>query len=118
MNKRIKNEKSNNKKEIHKNNGGIQYGNQKTYGSGNNEYPNLYAKENGSGINTETVKTDGIDANADWYSSPTTEDSSTANEGLTVTQTYYYFSNTPVNGQQKEKRKIHNKKKKSVTAFK
>ena len=97
MNKRIKNEKSNNKKEIHKNNGGIQYGNQKTYGSGNNEYPNLYAQENGSGINTETVKTDGIDANADWYSSPTTEDSSTANEGLTVTQTYYYFSNTPSN---------------------
>ena len=75
--------------------GEIQYGNSKTYGSGNNQYPNLYAKENGSGINTETVKTDGIDVNADWYSSPTTEDSSTASDGLTVTQTYYYFSSTP-----------------------
>ena len=92
VNKRIKNEKSNNKKEIHKNNGGIQYGNQKTYGSGNNEYPNLYAKENGSGINTETVKTDGIDINAEGDNSPTTEDASTANDGLTVTQTYYYMS--------------------------
>ena len=76
---------------------GIQYGNTKTYGSGNNQYPNLYAQENGSGINTEEVKRDGIDVNADGYSSPTTEDSNTANEGLTVTQTYYYFSNTPSN---------------------
>ena len=73
----------------------VQYGKTKTYGSGYNQYPNLYAQENGSGINTEKVKTDGIDVNADGYSSPTTEDSSTANEGLTVTQTYYYFSNTP-----------------------
>ena len=75
--------------------GGIQYGNTKTYGSGYNQYPNLYAQENGSGINTEEVKTDGIDVNADGYDSPTTEDASTANNGLTVTQTYYYFSNTP-----------------------
>ena len=75
--------------------GGIQYGKIKTYGSGYNQYPNLYAQENGSGINTETVKTDGMDANADGYSVPTTETSSTANEKLTVTQTYYYFSNTP-----------------------
>ncbi len=74
---------------------GTQYGNQKTYGSGSNEYPNLYVQENGSGINTETVKTDGIDVNADGYSSPVEEDSSTAEEGLTVTQTYYYFINTP-----------------------
>ena len=75
--------------------GGIQHGHTRTYGSGYNEYPNLYAEENGSGINTETVKTDGIDVNADGYTSPTTEDSSTAEEGLTVKQTYYYFSNTP-----------------------
>ena len=71
---------------------GIQYGNTKTYGSGNNQYPNLYAQENGSGINTETVKTDGIDINAEGDNSPTTEDASTANDGLTVTQTYYYMS--------------------------
>ena len=73
-------------------NGGIQHGNTKTYGSGYNKYPNLYAEENGSGINTETVKKNGIDVNADGYSSPTTEDSSTAEEGLTVTQTYYNMS--------------------------
>ena len=79
------------------NSSGTQYGKTKTYGSGYNQYPNLYAQENGSGINTETVKTDGIDGNADGYSSPTTEDSSTADNGLTVTQTYYYFSNTPSN---------------------
>ena len=71
------------------------YGETETYGSGYNQYPILYAQENGSGINTEKVKTDGIDVNADGYSSPVQEDSSTANEGLTVTQTYYYFSNTP-----------------------
>ena len=71
---------------------GTQYGNQKTYGSGSNEYPNLYVQENGSGINTETVKTDGIDINAEGDNSPTTEDASTANDGLTVTQTYYYMS--------------------------
>ena len=68
------------------------YGETETYGSGYNQYPILYAQENGSGINTEKVKTDGIDVNADGYSSPVQEDSSTANEGLTVTQTYYYMS--------------------------
>ena len=73
----------------------VKYGETKTYGSGYNQYPKLYAQEIGSGINTETVKTDGIDVSADWYSSPTTEDSSTAEEGLTVTQTYYQFENIP-----------------------
>ena len=72
---------------------GTQYGHTKTYGSGYNQYPNLYAEEKGSGINTETVKEDGIDVNADGYKEPTTtEDSSTAEGGLTVTQTYYYMS--------------------------
>ena len=73
------------------------YGNAKTYGSVYNKYPNLYAQEKGSGINTETVKTDGIDVNADGYSSPVQEDSSTANEGLTVTQTFYGWSTTSSN---------------------
>ena len=74
------------------NSSGTQYGKTKTYGSGYNQYPNLYAQENGSGINTETVKTDGIDVNEDGDNSPTTEDASTANDGLTVTQMYYYMS--------------------------
>ena len=73
---------------------GAQYGKTKTYGSVNNQYPELYARENGSGINTETVKEDGIDVNADGYDSPTIEDSSTAEEGLTVTQTYYYMGSS------------------------
>ena len=68
----------------------VQYGKTKTYGI-NNQYPNLYAQENGSGINTEAVKTDGIDVNTEGYSTPVQEDSSTANDGLTVTQTYYYM---------------------------
>ena len=70
---------------------GTQYRSTKTYQSPNNQYPELYARENGSGINTETVKEDGIDVNADGYDSPTIEDSSIAEEGLTVTQTYYYM---------------------------
>ena len=72
---------------------GPQYGHTKTYGSGDNQYPELYARENGSGINTKTVKTDGIDVNEDGYSEPTTtETSSIAEEGLLVTQTYYHMS--------------------------
>ena len=78
----------------------IKYGAARTYKSGHNYYPNLYAKENGSGINTEEVKKDGIGVNADGYSSPTTEDSSIAEIGLTATQTDYainvsssYFDN-------------------------
>ena len=70
----------------------IKYGDTKTYESGHNNYPMLYAKENGSGINTEEVKTDGIDVNADGYTTPTTEESNVANEGLTVTQTDYSMS--------------------------
>ena len=72
----------------------IQYGKTKTYGNGSNQYPALYAKENGSGINTTTVKKDGIDVNADGYEVPTTAISNVANNGLTVTQTYYEFNNT------------------------
>ena len=73
-------------------NSGTQYGNTKTYTGRYTKYPNLYAQENGSGINTETVKKNGIDVNADGYDSPTAEDSSTADGGLTVTQTYYNMS--------------------------
>ena len=55
------------------------------------KYPNIYAKENGSGINTESVKTDGIGISEDGYTSPTKETSSKA-DNLTVTQSYYYLS--------------------------
>lgn len=71
------------------------YGKIETYGSESNYYPKLYAKENGSGINTETVKTDGLDVNENGYSSPSTEDSSRAEKSLTVTQSFYGWSETP-----------------------
>ena len=69
----------------------VQWGKSKTYTSNTyTYYPNLYAYENGSGINTSTVKTDGIGKSDSYYSSPTTESSSQAGtNGLTVTQTYY-----------------------------
>ena len=76
------------------NDSGTQYGKTKTYGSGYNQYPNLYEREKGSGINTEEVKKEGLDVNEKGYTTPTTETSSTANEGLTVTQTYYYMGNS------------------------
>ena len=59
-----------------------------TYTS-SNYYPNLYAQENGSGIDTDTIKTDGIGQSDSYYDSPTTETYSHANSSLTVTQTYY-----------------------------
>ncbi len=76
-------------------NANTQYGKTNTYGSGSNQYPNLYAKENGSGINTATTKTDGIGNSDNGYTIPTTETSSTADNGLTATQTYYNLKNTP-----------------------
>ena len=51
-------------------------------------YPNLYALENGSGINTTSVKTDGIGQSDSYYTSPTRERYSQAGTiGLTVTRT-------------------------------
>ena len=69
----------------------ITWGETKTYTSSSYRYyPNLYAQENGSGINTTTTKTDGIGQSDSYYTSPTTETYSQAStEGLTVTQTYY-----------------------------
>ena len=70
-------------------NGGTLWGKTKTYVS-NRYYPNLYAKENGSGINTTNVKTDGIKVSDNYYSTPTTETYSQAGaNGLTITMTYY-----------------------------
>lgn len=81
---------------------GVQYGNTKICTGSYGYYPNLYAQENGSGINTETVKTDGIGVSEDGYTSPTKETSSKA-DSLTVTQSYYsssspsaYFDNSEI----------------------
>ena len=56
-------------------------------------YPNLYARENGSGINTETVKTDGIkDTNKAELDRTTIAESYKQADNLTITQTYYNIS--------------------------
>ena len=67
---------------------GTQYGdtfkpiNQNTY------YPLLYARENGSGVNTDTIKKDGIGRSESYYTTPTTETGTWATS-LTATQTNY-----------------------------
>ena len=78
--------------DVHSPDGG--WGQTKTYTSSSHRYyPNLYAQENGSGINTTTTKTDGIGQSDSYYTSPTTETYSQAStDGLTVTQTFYYTS--------------------------
>ena len=51
-------------------------------------YPLLYARENGSGVNTDTIKKDGIGRSESYYTAPTTETGTIATS-LTATQTYY-----------------------------
>lgn len=76
--------------------GSVQYGNTKTYTGDYSYYPNLYAQENGSGINTTTLKKDGIGRSDAYYTTPTTETYSQANtSGLTAKQDYYYLASTP-----------------------
>ncbi len=69
-----------------------------TYKKDRSYYPNLYAKENGSGINTEEVKKDGIKdtnkAELDRTTRSTAEKSYKQADNLTTTQTYYYI---PIN---------------------
>ncbi len=77
-------------------NDGIQYGKSNTYTGYHAYYPNLYAKEKGSGIDTGEANANGIGFSDNGYTSPTTETSSKATR-LTVTQTYYYLSNIPTN---------------------
>ena len=72
--------------------GGLQYG--KSEKINGNVYPSLYAKENGSGIDTDTVKKDGIDTSENGYDSATKEGRAEASQSLTVTQTYYSFGST------------------------
>ena len=71
---------------------GTLYGKTRTYikGSADTNYPNLYKYENGSGINSDTVKQDGIGLSDAYYSTPTNETLSTADK-LTATQTYSWM---------------------------
>ena len=72
-----------------------------TYVKGRSYYPNIYAEENGSGIDTTTVKTNGIkdiDTLKDDNGNPTYDTNSgtsaykQADSNLTVTYTYYNIS--------------------------
>lgn len=55
---------------------------------GHTYYPLLYARENGSGVNTDTIKKDGIGRSESYYTAPTTETGTRATS-LTATQTNY-----------------------------
>lgn len=70
----------------------VKYVEANTYSGSNSNYPSLYTQENGSGIDTTEIKTDGINVNDNGYTGPTTQTSNVATD-LTVTQTYYYFQN-------------------------
>ena len=69
---------------------GTQYGD--TYKPKNQKertyYPLLYARENGSGVNTDTIKKDGIGRSESYYTTPTTETGTRATS-LTAMQTNY-----------------------------
>ena len=56
-------------------------------------YPNLYAEENGSGINFDVLKTDGIDQSDGFFvEEPSTEIPAYSRAyALIVTQTFYFF---------------------------
>lgn len=73
-----------------------------TYQTSYSHYPDIYQYENGSGINTTTVKTDGIGLSdiysndSDYIGGITAKSANNANtNGLTVKFTYYYMRNTP-----------------------
>ena len=89
------NEKGISEKDGYTNNSGVQYGHQKKYTVDNSYYPKIYAEENGSGINTEEVKEDGIgvsEEGSENFPVPSTETPAyeQADEsGLTVTQNHY-----------------------------
>lgn len=78
----------------------FQYGQTKTYGQPGSEtenntyYPDIYARENTSGVNTTSTKDDGIGNSENGYTFPTIATSIQA-DTLTVTQTFYYFKETP-----------------------
>lgn len=66
-------------------------------------YPELYALEKGSGIDSENVKTQGVDLSENGYNMPTNKTKANAKNQLTMTRTYYvlegkneYFYNNEV----------------------
>lgn len=74
---------------------GVRYGTSKTYQTNFNTYPNIYAYENGSGINVTTTKQNGIkeyeEKPTEWTTMPTSVTTSQADtSGLTTTQTYWF----------------------------
>ena len=71
----------------------VKYGATYTYNNGDYYYPSLYALENGSGINSTDVKTNGIKLNDSYYSQPTS-DTFASTKLLTATSTQYYMSST------------------------
>ena len=83
----------NKKNEYHNSESNVILGNVVTFTTGyNSQYPNLYAEEIGSGINTTITKTEGASPNDNFYSSPSLDNpaySEASISGLTVTQTYY-----------------------------
>ena len=71
------------------------YGNVRTYTSSSYRYyPNLYAQEKGSGIDTGVAREDGIAKNDSYYSTPTKETYTQARTSLTITSDYYEFSDS------------------------
>ena len=75
---------------------GVKFGQTKTYTSDRRYYPNIYAYENGSGIDlsitndpNSEVKQNGVGKSDSYYNSPTTETYTWASKALTVTQTFY-----------------------------
>ena len=78
---------------------GIQYGKTKTYGSGDNMYPTLYAEEANSGV-AGSIREGGIGGSDPFYKnkeslSVSSTSKSTASGNLMTTQTSYYWSSTP-----------------------
>ena len=71
----------------------IKNGDKNTYIDDKKYYPNLYAYENGSGIDTTVIKVNGIGRSESYYMNTTEETFSQAREFLTVTQNYYFFHN-------------------------
>ena len=67
----------------------ITYNTTKKYTGDYSYYPTLYAYENKSGINSEVTKTDGIGQSDITPLNEFSTQSSSATNGLTVTQTYY-----------------------------
>lgn len=76
-----------------------QYGTTVTYIGGTDYpsfylyYPSLYAQENGSGINSTEVKTNGIKLNDSYYSQPTSDTYGMATQ-LTATSTQFLMKNS------------------------